>query len=125
MMKRFVPKIKTKEDQQRNKYDLEIKNGHFKIYFTEKYASIQLFGDIAVGFFFVFGSLINIFGGPSVISNSAYLVGSLSLTVRPILKIIRRTWIYNEKKTTKTLLIIDKLIQRQKNTDVSKTKPFM
>ncbi len=98
MMKRFVPKIKTKEDQQRNKYDLEIKNGHFKIYFTEKYASIQLFGDIAVGFFFVFGSLINIFGGPSVISNSAYLVGSLSLTVRPILKIIRRTWIYNEKK---------------------------
>ncbi|MFC0013607.1 MULTISPECIES: YrhK family protein [Allobacillus] len=97
-MLKFIPEIKTKEDPHRNQYDLEIKNGKFKIYFTEKYASIQLLGDIAVGFFFVFASLNNIFGGPSIISNSAYLIGSLSLTVRPILKIIRRTWVYNEKK---------------------------
>ena len=96
--KTFLPEIKTKQNQNQNVEDIEITNGKFKIYLTEKYASIQLLGDILVGFFFVFGSLMNIFGAPEVIGNSSYLIGSLSLTVRPILKIIRRTWIYNEQK---------------------------
>ncbi|MFC3038779.1 YrhK family protein [Virgibacillus xinjiangensis] len=92
----LIPKIRTKEKSDR--YDLEIDQGPFKIYFTEKYATLQLIGDIMVGVSFVTGSILNFWQATDLYGNIAYLLGSLSLTIRPILKIIRKTWIYGMKK---------------------------
>lgn len=87
-------KFKTKENDERD--DFEILGKRFKIYFIEKYAVIQLIGDILVGLFFVTGSVLNLAGAPAVYGNVAYLIGSLSLTIRPIIKVIRKTWIYKD-----------------------------
>ncbi|MFC2947102.1 YrhK family protein [Virgibacillus sediminis] len=92
----LLPKIKTREKDDR--YDLEVVQGPFKIYFTEKYATLQLIGDILVGVSFVTGSILNFWDATDLYGNIAYLLGSLSLTIRPILKIIRKTWIYGTKK---------------------------
>ncbi|GGB38498.1 hypothetical protein F3157_11075 [Virgibacillus dakarensis] len=86
-------KIETKE--QGDRHDIEVNCRKFKLYFMEKYATIQLMGDILVGISFLTGSILNLIGTPSVYGNGFYLIGSLSLIVRPTIKIIRRTWIYN------------------------------
>lgn len=92
----IFPKLRTKD--QGDRYDLELDEGKYKIFFMEKYATIQLMGDILVGIFFVTGSVLNLFGTPAVYGNIAYLIGSLSLAVRPTIKTIRRMWISNKYK---------------------------
>lgn len=95
----FIPKIRTKD--QGDRYDLEIVGSKFTLYFKGKYAIIQLIGDILVGISFVTGSILNLAGAPSVYGNVAYLIGSLSLTVRPTIKVIRKALIYNRNKDGK------------------------
>ncbi|GGN64214.1 hypothetical protein GCM10007971_31890 [Oceanobacillus indicireducens] len=85
----LLPKIKTKENGDR--YDLELSNGRFSLYVIKKYESIQLIGDILTGISFVTGSILNITGAASIYGQILYLIGSLALTVRPTIKIIRRS----------------------------------
>ncbi len=76
--------------------DISIAGQSLEIYFKEKYASLQLLGDILVGIFFVSGSILNFFQSVSLYGNILYLLGSLSLTIRPLLKITKRIWIYKQ-----------------------------
>jgi len=92
----LIPKIRTREND--NSVDLEIKEGRFKIYFIEKYAVLQLIGDILVGLFFIGGAILNFWDATATLSKVSYLVGSLSFSIRPALKIIKRTWFYNDNK---------------------------
>jgi len=91
----LLPKIKKIANKKRT--DLEIENGRFKIYFMEYYSIMQLVGDILVGLFFIGGALMNFWEETATLSKISYLIGSLSFSIRPALKIIRRTWIYNGK----------------------------
>lgn len=91
----LLPKIKTKENGDR--YDLELSNGRFSLYVITKYESIQLIGDILTGISFVTGSILNITGAASIYGQILYLIGSLALTVRPTIKIIRRSKLNRDK----------------------------
>ncbi len=91
----LLPKIKTKENGDR--YDLELSNGRFSLYVIKKYESIQLIGDILTGISFVTGSILNITGAASIYGQILYLIGSLALTVRPTIKIIRRSKLNRDK----------------------------
>lgn len=91
----LLPKIKTKENGDR--YDLELSNGRFSLYVIKKYESIQLIGDILTGISFVMGSILNITGAASIYGQILYLIGSLALTVRPTIKIIRRSKLNRDK----------------------------
>ncbi|MCF3942808.1 YrhK family protein [Oceanobacillus alkalisoli] len=91
----LFPKIKTKE--QGNQYDLEITYGRFRLYIIKKYDSIQLIGDILTGISFVSGSILNLTGAPSMYGQILYLIGSLALTVRPTIKVIRRSKLNKDK----------------------------
>ena len=85
----LLPKIKTKD--RGDHYDLEINYGKFRLYILKKYDSIQLIGDILTGISFVTGSILNLTGASTIYGQILYLIGSLALTVRPTIKIIRRT----------------------------------
>ena len=88
------PKIKTyKKD---NSTGLSIQGKSLELYFKQKYRFLQLAGDVLVGIFFVSGSIMNFFDATALYGSIAYLLGSLSLTIRPLLKIIRNTWIYKK-----------------------------
>lgn len=91
----LLPKIKTKENGDR--YDLELTYGRFSLYVIKKYESIQLIGDILTGISFVTGSILNITGAASIYGQILYLIGSLALTVRPTIKIIRRSKLNRDK----------------------------
>lgn len=85
----IIPKIRTNESD--NKYDLEVDQGPFEIYFKEKYASLQILVDVVVGLFFVTGSILNFMESAQVLGNISYLIGSVALALRAVLKIIRKT----------------------------------
>lgn len=88
----WFPKIKTyKKD---DSTDISIKGKSLEFYFKRKYTFLQLAGDVLVGIFFVTGSIMNFFPATSFYGSIAYLLGSISLTIRPLLKIIRSMWIY-------------------------------
>ncbi|WP_054859457.1 YrhK family protein [Gracilibacillus sp. JCM 18860] len=91
-----IPKIKNYTNGGDTK-DISIAGQSLEIYFKEKYASLQLLGgDILVGIFFVSGSILNFFQSVSLYGNILYLLGSISLTIRPLLKITKRIWIYKQ-----------------------------
>lgn len=97
----LIPKIKTKQSE--NSIDLEIEQGKFKIYFIEKYATLQLMGDILVGLFFISGAILSFWEATTTFSRAAYLIGSFSFAIRPVLKILKRTWIYNNNDMKKNV----------------------
>ncbi|MCT1578738.1 YrhK family protein [Oceanobacillus kimchii] len=90
-----IPRIKNYKEG--NKQDFSIYSQSLEVYFQEKYNFLQLIGDVLVGIFFVTGSILNFFAITDFYGNVAYLLGSLSLTIRPLLKILRKTWIYRRK----------------------------
>ena len=86
------PKTKTYTNGETT--DISIHGQSLEVYFKRKYTFFQLVGDVLVGIFFVTGSILNFFPSTELFGRIAYLLGSLSLTIRPLLKIIRNMWIY-------------------------------
>lgn len=88
----IIPRVRTNESD--DKYDLEVDPGPFEIYFKEKYASLQILADVIVGVFFVIGSILNFMESMQLLGSVSYLIGSVALALRAVLKILRRTYIY-------------------------------
>lgn len=82
----------------KKKNDVEIKTKGFKIYFQKKYQVISLTNDVITGLMFIAGSLASILGAPKIYGNVIYLIASILLTVRPLLKILHKTWISRVQK---------------------------
>ncbi|WP_209488416.1 YrhK family protein [Halobacillus andaensis] len=53
-----------------------------------------------VGVFFIAGSTLNFFSVTALYGNTCYLLGSLFLGARPVLKFIHDTTLKNETKNT-------------------------
>ena len=51
--------------------------------------------------FYIFGSLASLTKIPDRYSTYFYLAGAIFLTIRPILRIVRNIFIYDEKRTRK------------------------
>ncbi|WP_339227812.1 YrhK family protein [Oceanobacillus sp. FSL K6-2867] len=86
--------LKTKTYTRGYTKDISIYGQSLEVYFKKKYTFFQLVGDVLVGIFFVTGSILNFFSSTELFGSIAYLLGSLSLTIRPLLKILRNMWIY-------------------------------
>lgn len=98
-----MPKIKKKEHevQPEKEEDIEIRTGRFRLYFQNKYTIISLANDILTGILYILGSLSTVFGWPSAYGTYLYLAGGIFLTTRPILKIVRNVYIYDDAKLAK------------------------
>ncbi|MFG6147683.1 YrhK family protein [Halobacillus sp. B23F22_1] len=79
---------------------LDLKAGRFRVFFRRRYKFISLFNDVLVGVFFITGSSLNFFSGTALYGNACYLLGSLFLGTRPVLKFIHDTTFKNEMKKT-------------------------
>lgn len=87
----LFPKIRNRKKG--NRTDFEMIYGRFKIYFIEKFKVIQLLGDIFIGLFFVTGSILNLMDIDMIYGLVSYLVGSIIMIVRPILKVLEHVWV--------------------------------
>ncbi|WP_101842644.1 YrhK family protein [Halobacillus sp. Marseille-P3879] len=77
---------------------LDLKAGRFRVFFWKRYKFISLFNDVLVGVFFITGSSLNFFSITALWGNLCYLLGSLFLGTRPVLKFIHDTTLKNEAK---------------------------
>lgn len=94
-----MPKIKRSEHQfdPGKEEDVIIKASRFRIYFQNRYMLISLTNDILTGLFYIFGSIVSLTSLPAIYGTIAYLIGGVFLTIRPLIKIVRHVYIYNER----------------------------
>ena len=98
-----MPEIKRKshEIDIGKEEDIEIAGQRFRLYFQNRYTLLSLAVDLLTGIFYIFGSVALLTDIPDRYSTYFYLVGAIFLTARPILKIVRNVFIYDEKKKQK------------------------
>lgn len=98
-----MPKIKrnTHEIEIGKEEDIEIRGRRFRFYFQNRYTLISLAVDLLTGIFYIFGSLASLTKLPDRYGTYFYLAGAIFLTIRPILRIVRNIFIYDEKRTRK------------------------
>ncbi|HFC9303294.1 TPA: YrhK family protein [Enterococcus hirae] len=98
-----MPEIKRKshEIDIGKEEDIEIAGQRFRLYFQNRYTLLSLAVDLLTGIFYIFGSVALLTDIPDRYSTYGYLVGAIFLTARPILKIVRNVFIYDEKKKQK------------------------
>ena len=94
-----MPEIKRKshEIDIGKEEDIEIAGQRFRLYFQNRYTLLSLAVDLLTGIFYIFGSVALLTDIPDLYSTYCYLVGAIFLTARPILKIVRNVFIYDEK----------------------------
>lgn len=90
-------KRKKKDPNQPKEKDIIVKVGRFRFYFQNYYTIISLSNDLLLGGLYTIGSLIMVFEGPQWISQYTYLAGSFFMLMRPVLKIFRNIFIYDDK----------------------------
>jgi uncharacterized membrane protein len=78
-----------KKKRENGQTDLKIDKGTFEIHVSRYYSIIQWIADVVLGCFFVTGSILNLMGVNPLYPNIAWLIGSLAMTVRPIIRVIK------------------------------------
>ncbi|MFC5713017.1 YrhK family protein [Thalassorhabdus alkalitolerans] len=76
---------------QEGKEYLDVKAGRFRLYFYRRYKVITVINDLLIGILFVTGSLLNFSSQTEIFGMVAYLLGSIFLFIRPLLRLIRNT----------------------------------
>lgn len=104
-----MPEIehKKREPQLAKEEDVIIKTGRFRIYFQNYYTIISLVNDILTGGLYFAGSISNLLGAPAIIGNITYLAGGFFLLMRPMLRIIRNVFIYNEEEYQREVVDVE------------------
>ena len=80
------------------KKDIILNIWGLELYFENTYAIFSLINDVFTGFLYLGASTINILDGPPKASTFLYLLGAVSLTLRPFIKIVQNIYIYKAKK---------------------------
>lgn len=98
-----MPKIERKahEVETAIEEDIEIQGKRFRVYFQNRYTILSLAVDLLTGFFYILGSVATLTSIPDRIGMYFYLAGSIFLTIRPILRIIKNIFIYDDLKAEK------------------------
>lgn len=73
--------------------DIIIKSFGFRLYFEKYYQLISLGNDLLTGILYMIASVLTLMNVPSIYSNLFYFLGALFLTLRPLIKIYRNTFI--------------------------------
>lgn len=81
--------------------DVEIQGKRFRLYFQNRYTILSLAVDLLTGFFYILGSVAALNPIPDRVGMYFYLTGSIFLAIRPILRIIKNIFIYDDLKVEK------------------------
>lgn len=77
-----MPKIKDEKDV----YELDV--GRFEIFFRKRYRLLSIINDLTLGLWFTVGSIMFFWSATQTLGTLLFLLGSLQLLGRPILKLI-------------------------------------
>ena len=104
-----MPEIehKKREPHLAKEEDVIVKTGRLRIYFQNYYTIISLVNDILTGGLYFAGSISNLLGAPAIIGNVTYLAGGFFLLMRPMLRIIRNVFIYNEEEYQREVVDVE------------------
>lgn len=111
-LKRKRHKIDSGKDE-----DVELEAGRMRVYFRNRYSLISLINDFLLGIVYMFGSIVNLLGWPSIYSTYLFLAGGLFLTLRPVLKIMRNVSIYKDEEYIKKDFVDVDEEQKQNNVE--------
>lgn len=101
-IERYQHNREPKKDQ-----DLIIKIGRFRFYFQNYYTIISLVNDLLTGGLYFAGSLSNLLGGPEMVGQILYILGGFFLLMRPVLRIFRNIFFYDEEQFQEELGDLD------------------
>lgn len=97
-----MPRVKEDHDF------LNLQMGKFEVAFNKRYRFISLLNDLTLGLEFLIGSILFLFESTKMIGNIFFIVGSIQLLGRPIIKIMHAFYISrhprqngNEKTSSK------------------------
>lgn len=98
-----MPKIERKshEVEAALEEDIEIQGRRFRLYFQNRYTILSLGVDLITGIFYILGSVAALTPIPDRFGMYFYLIGSIFLTIRPILRILKNIFIYDSVKAEK------------------------
>lgn len=80
------------------KRDIKVSIGGLELYFENVYSIISLINDLLLGVLYLVGSLSNLLNGPEMLGQISYLIGSIFLILRPLIKLGQNIFIYKDKK---------------------------
>lgn len=89
-----MPKVK------RNKEYVELKVGQYALFFNRNYHLIYLTNEIMLGIWFVVGSVFFLWETTKTAGIILFIIGSLQLLIRPLLKIFHSMTLKKEEKST-------------------------
>lgn len=116
-----MPEIERKkhEIEKQKAEDVIVKVGKIRLYFQNYYTILSLGNDLLLGGLYYLGSLVTVCNGPEWARTYSYLAGAFFMLTRPILKIFRNIFIYNEQefqdKIVNSTLFDDALNKKAKN----------
>ena len=99
-----MPKIKRKSHEVESvlEEDIEIQGKRFRLYFQNRYSILSLTVDLLTGFFYIIGSVASLTPISDRIGMYFYLTGAIFLTIRPILRIIKNIFVYDDWKESRS-----------------------
>ena len=89
-----MPKIKDEKDV----YELDV--GRFEIFFRKRYRLLSIINDLSLGLWFTVGSIMFFWSATQTIGTLLFLLGSLQLLGRPILKLIHAFFVKRDTRRT-------------------------
>jgi len=99
------------------KNDIILNIGNFEVYFENIYSIYSLINDLLIGLLFTGGSLSNLLDGPQLLGQILFLIGSIALILRPLLKIIQNTHVYKEQNEHKKSKIEEEISEKTKDNE--------
>ncbi|RCW77301.1 YrhK family protein [Saliterribacillus persicus] len=91
-----MPSIKDGEEY------IDVKAGRFRLYLNKRYQVFSTINDMLIGILFVLGSILNFWSSLEMEGMIAYLLGSIFLVVRPVLRLINSATLRDEIKSKDT-----------------------
>ena len=96
----MMPKIERRKSETKppKDEDIIVKVGKYRFYFQNYYTIISLANDMLTGSLYFIGSLSNLLGANPMVGQILYILGGFFLLMRPILRILRNIFFYDEEQ---------------------------
>jgi hypothetical protein len=76
-----------------SEHDLEFRIGHDEIVLRKRYEVLSIGNDILVAMWFIVGSILFFFESTQTIATTLFLLGSVELLIRPVIRLARKVHI--------------------------------
>jgi hypothetical protein len=76
-----------------SEHDLEFRIGHDEIVLRKRYEVLSIGNDILVALWFIVGSILFFFESTQMIATTLFLLGSIELLIRPVIRLARKVHI--------------------------------